>query len=75
MPVTPQNMSFVSVVSVGLVGFVFALWMTTKRKVFKGPQIDHELLKARRTAALHSELEGVEPVSIDSIDVEAAYKK
>ena len=74
MPVTPQNMSFVSVVSVGLVGFVFLLWVTTKRKVFKGPQIDYELLKVRRMAAIHSDLEGVDPVSVESSHVEASHK-
>lgn len=74
MPVTPQNMSFVSVVSVGLVGFVFLLWITTKRKVFKGPQIDYELLKARRMAAIHSDLGGVDPVSVVSSHVEPTYK-
>lgn len=74
MPVTPQNMSFVSVVSVGLVGFVLVLWFTTKRRVFKGPQIDYELLKARRMAAIHSDFEGLDPVTVESSVVEATYK-
>lgn len=75
MPVTPQNMSFVSVVSVGLVGFVLILWFTTKRRVFKGPQIDYELLKARRMMAIHSGPEGVDSVSMESSHVEATYKQ
>ncbi|KAK0382929.1 hypothetical protein NLU13_8845 [Sarocladium strictum] len=53
MPVTPQNMSYVSVVSAGLVGFVIILWFTTKRKTFLGPHINLELLHARRVDGLH----------------------
>jgi choline transport protein len=79
MPVTPQNMSFVSVVSVGLLLFVVLLWYTTKRKVFKGPHIDYELLKERRMEAIrsdltHSDLEGVDPVSVKSSHVEPTCK-
>jgi choline transport protein len=59
MPVTPQNMSYVSVVSVGLVGFVIALWFATKRGTFKGPHIDLDLLNARRHAAIEGESEVV----------------
>ncbi len=53
MPVTPQNMSYVSVVTVGLISFVLILWFTTKRGVFTGPTIDYDLLNERRNAALH----------------------
>lgn len=60
MPVTPQNMSYVSVVSVGLVTFVILLWFTTKKGVFKGPRIDIELLEARR----HAAIEGTEEVVV-----------
>lgn len=74
LPVTPQNMSFVSVVSVGLVGFVVALWFTTKRKTFKGPRIDYELLKARREAAIHSNLEGLEVDEVESTHIEEKTK-
>ena len=63
VPVTPQNMSYVSVVTVGLVSFVVILWFTTKRGVFKGPRIDYELLRERREAAIHV---GVEFVEVDS---------
>lgn len=55
LPVTPQNMSYVSVVSTGLVGFVAILWFLTKRKTFKGPKIDMDLLEFRRQAALVSD--------------------
>jgi choline transport protein len=67
MPVTPQNMSYVSVVSVGLIGFVLTLWFTTKRGVFKGPHIDFELLSQRR----HAAIEGDDRViSIDGQSIE-----
>jgi choline transport protein len=59
MPVTPQNMSYVSVVSTGLVAFVIVLWFATKRGSFKGPRIDYDLLNARR----HAAIEGIEEVS------------
>lgn len=57
MPVTPSNMSYVSVVTTGLTGFVVVLWFTSKRGVFKGPRIDESKLLQRRMAAIH--LEGV----------------
>ena len=52
MPVTPDNMSYVSVVSVGLVAFVVSLWFLTKRSTFRGPKINLDLLHARRVDAL-----------------------
>ncbi|KAF4502552.1 amino acid transporter [Fusarium agapanthi] len=57
MPVTPENMSYVSVVFTGLVAFVIALWFTTKKGSFTGPQINLDLLNARRMAAVQT-LEG-----------------
>jgi choline transport protein len=45
-------MSYVSVVCTGLVGFVIVLWFTTKKKTFKGPIIDYDLLNERRMAAI-----------------------
>ena len=59
-PVTPQNMSYVSVVCVGLLGFVIGLWFTTKRGTFQGPKIDYNLLNERRLAALQGDMVGVE---------------
>lgn len=56
MPVTAQNMSYVSVVATGLVVFVVSLWFTTKRGVFKGPKIDMALLIERRNAAIQGEV-------------------
>ncbi|KAK5705491.1 hypothetical protein LTR97_002610 [Elasticomyces elasticus] len=52
LPVTAQNMSYVSVVSAGLVLFILILWFTTKKNVFKGPVIDYELMNERRLAAI-----------------------
>jgi choline transport protein len=60
LPATPQNMSYVSVVSVGLVAFVLGLWFTTKRKVFTGPNVDYALMEERRLAAIGGEIAGVE---------------
>lgn len=51
-PVTATNMNYVSVVTVGLVGFVLILWFTTKRTTFTGPRIDMEKLRMRREEAL-----------------------
>lgn len=53
MPVTPQNMSYVSVVTVGLISFVIALWFLNKRSAFKGPNVDYNLLAIRRMVNLH----------------------
>lgn len=52
-PVTKANMNYVSVVAVGSVGFVFALWFATKRRTFVGPRVDVELMMRRREEALH----------------------
>ncbi|EMT67641.1 Putative amino-acid permease C15C4.04c [Fusarium odoratissimum] len=62
MPVTPENMSYVSVVFTGLVAFVIALWFTTKKGTFTGPQINIDLLNARRMAAVQT-LEGTRPTA------------
>jgi len=53
MPVNPNNMNYVSVVSVGLVGFVISLWFVSKQKTFKGPQVDFAEIKRRREQALY----------------------
>lgn len=62
-PVTPQNMSYVSVVSVGFFLLILALWFLSKRGRFMGPHIDQEKLHARRMAALHA-TDGI-PVDIE----------
>ncbi len=59
-PVTPQSMSYVSVVCVGLLSFVIVLWFTTKRGQFKGPQINLGIMRDRRLMALETQLAGVE---------------
>ena len=63
LPVTAQNMSYVSIVSAGLVLFVIALWFTTKCKSFRGPNVDYELMEQRRLAAVGGETHGVEVVT------------
>ncbi|KIW46951.1 uncharacterized protein PV06_02569 [Exophiala oligosperma] len=60
-PVTPQSMSYVSVVSVGCVTFVVLLWLTTKKGRFTGPHVDFEVMNERRRIALRTRLHGVEP--------------
>lgn len=62
MPVTVQNMSYVSVVAVGLTAFVLGLWFTSKRGKFTGPHINYAELTQKRMAAL-----GVDEV-INGID-------
>ena len=61
LPATAANMSYVSVVFIGITGFIMALWFTTKHKTFKGPYVNNELIRIRREQALHSEtVHGVE---------------
>lgn len=68
-PVTPQNMSYVSVVVAGLVLFVVCLWFTTKRGVFTGPKINMELLVERRNAAIQGQvIAGVEVTKSESVE-------
>lgn len=71
MPVTKNNMNYVSVVSVGLVSFVIGLWFCTKRGVFKGPKIDLEEVKRRREEGLGvTVVEGMRPGSSTSGELE-----
>jgi len=72
IPVTPQNMSYVSVVSAGLVFFVIALWFTTKKGSFLGPKIDYDLLNERRHAAISGRFEVVDGLSMQ--DSEGAVR-
>ena len=60
MPVTAENMNYVSVVFVGLASFVVLLWFSTKRGTFKGPHVNIGLMNERRLAALHTETVGPE---------------
>jgi choline transport protein len=68
LPVTPQNMSYVSVVCAGLVGFVIALWFLTKRGNFQGPKIDMDLLNERRLEAIggHAKVVSIEGQGSDT---------
>ncbi len=71
LPATATNMSYVSVVSTGLVGFVVILWFTGKRKTFTGPKVDLELMEARRLAAIGGDIPGMEvvlPAEVEVVD-------
>lgn len=73
VPVTAENMSYVSIVFVGLVGFVLVLWVTTKKNTFTGPKIDLRLLNARRVAAV-GPLEGAHPAEYHPLRTAATGK-
>ena len=61
LPATKENMNYISVVTVGLVSFVFGLWFTTKKRTFVGPRVDMEMMRRRREQALHGRAqEGVD---------------
>lgn len=59
-PVTPQNMSYVTVVVSGLLAFVVIFWFTGKKGKFAGPHINLDLMNGRRQAALEGTIVGVE---------------
>jgi len=69
VPVTPQNMNFVSVVSVGLTLFVLGLWFTSKRGNFLGPKINMAELEERRMAAMgeSSIIEGIDQHAVEEV--------
>lgn len=69
MPVTPQNMNYVSVVVSGLTMFILALWFTSKKGKFVGPRINMAQLEQRRMEALGQTLvtEDVEQTSTASM--------
>lgn len=60
MPVSAENMNYVSVVFVGLTSFVVLLWFGTKKGVFVGPHVNIGLMNERRLAALHPDIVGAE---------------
>ncbi|GJN75776.1 hypothetical protein PLICBS_009882 [Purpureocillium lilacinum] len=66
MPVTPQNMNYVSVISVGLLLFVVLLWFTTKRKAFKGPRVNYERMLAMRAQAVQGRGDNVPHQALSS---------
>lgn len=47
MPVTKENMNYVSVVSVGLTGIVLALYFFTKRGKYLGPRVFNDPAEER----------------------------
>ena len=70
LPVTKENMNYISVVSVGLIAFVLGLWLTSKRSSFKGPTVDLEQIRRRREDALHgSVLHGIDERSTSSPEI------
>lgn len=75
VPVTPANMSYVSVVCTGLFTFVIVLWYTTKRGEFKGPVIDFALLASRRMDAIHGldPTEDTEEATPSKLDHDRAF--
>jgi len=76
MPVTPQNMNYVSVVVVGLVSFVIVLWFTSKRGKFTGPKINMQQLTQRRLAAIKGgELTDGLSEDVNSLEESTALKK
>jgi len=62
-PVTVENMNWISVVVVGLVSFLLINWVVHQRHIFKGPNINFELLQAAR----HDEMLGNK--TIEGVDV------
>lgn len=50
IPVSMDSMNWTSVVVVGLSAVVLALWFTTGKKQFRGPNIDWDLLQAANRA-------------------------
>lgn len=54
LPVTLQNMNYISIVALGLVSMVILFWFTTMKRQFKGPSVNFELMEARRQEGLHS---------------------
>ncbi|KIX04567.1 uncharacterized protein Z518_05437 [Rhinocladiella mackenziei CBS 650.93] len=75
-PVTLENMNWISVVTVGLVSFLLAAWFLSQRHVFKGPNINFELLQAARQDELlgHRTLEGI-AVGGDDDDILQALRQ
>jgi choline transport protein len=68
LPVTAQNMNYLSVVAVGVCLFILALWWCGKRKTFTGPNIQLdglEILSAANAGNLRS----------SSLDAETAGKE
>jgi choline transport protein len=56
LPVSAQNMNYMSVVAVGLVSMVMIFWFTTRKRHFKGPSVDFVRMAARRQAAIDTSI-------------------
>ncbi|KIW10678.1 hypothetical protein PV08_11642 [Exophiala spinifera] len=72
-PVTTTNMNWISVVTVGLVTFLLVAWYVSQRHVFKGPNINFEMLQAARQDELagHRTIEGLAVGAGDDAIIEA----
>ncbi|MBV36906.1 MAG: hypothetical protein CMP47_15870 [Rickettsiales bacterium] len=75
-PVTLENMNWISVVTVGLVSFLLIAWYVSHRHVFKGPNINYEMLQAARQDELagHRTIEGLAVGAGDDAVIEALRK-
>ncbi|KAF8850225.1 hypothetical protein BDZ45DRAFT_751937 [Acephala macrosclerotiorum] len=58
VPVTKENMNYVSVFVTGLVALVVGLWFTSKKGRFTEPKIDIAQLKEWRMAAINGGIVG-----------------
>lgn len=68
LPVTAQNMNYLSVVAVGVCLFILALWWCGKRKTFTGPKIELEGLEILSAA-------NVRNLRFDSLGAETVGKE
>lgn len=75
MPVTKENMSYVSVVAVGFLTFIIVLWFVSKRGKFKGPKVNLQELHRRREMALYGDSGRARDVEGSGSDPEVAFGK
>jgi len=66
MPVTLQNMNYVSIVVVGLTVFVLVLWFSSNKGIFMEPCINMVELGQKRMAAMHDGMviEGLDQAAV-----------
>ncbi|KIW11193.1 hypothetical protein PV08_10493 [Exophiala spinifera] len=76
MPVTKNNMNWISVVTVGLCSYIFIAWHVSQKKVFKGPRVDlPRLRRLREETRRHKTVVSIEGASIDEVPVERSPGK
>ncbi|KIW66840.1 hypothetical protein, variant 1 [Phialophora macrospora] len=68
-PVTVENMNWISVVIGGLVSFLLLNWVLHQRHIFKGPNLNLDLLQAARHDELlgHTTIDGVSMGDEDAV--------